>query len=910
MNKPLLTAATAAARFGLVTLFGATALIAQPASNTTSSSTDPKKEEAQKLEKFEVTGSRVKRLDVETPAPVQSFSVADIEAKGYVNVGDFIQSLPFNSGAANAIFQTASFTRGAATTNIRGLGSERFLVLIDGRRAVTYGLTTSGNRSVFDFNSLPPSAIDSIEFLKDGASAIYGADAVTGVLNVKLKKNFAGVSVGGMYGNTWGDKRGRDTGLKDVSMVAGAGSAKTHVMIAFDVKTQNSNFIRDYGITTTDYTQRLGTNKGLNQNSTLNWPANISLSAAQSAAIATATGRTFGTGNLVLVGGQPTGSPTLSGFALAPSTGIGNENRYNFAQTYQLFPAYTYMSGYVNFEHEFAENLKAFGSVSFSDNNTYYAFTPGVINYSTEGLTLPTSNPYNPFGIAMTTLLGRTNFGPVRKFDTESTGSNSVFGLRGSVLNRWDWESAVSYGVNNVTSVSRNAIRATTFQSALNGTLTGFTGRFLNPFGPSDPALTNALFTNSQATNRSETLGWDGNVSGRLFELPAGDLGMALGAEWRDTRLQTNPDTAAYLGSGGGQPLRGSRRVMSEYLELTAPIFRGPAGSAEVQAAVRHEDYSDFGNVTKPKYGVKYRLPDTRFVNVVLRGSYSESFQAPALGLMYASQTVGFTSNLVADPLRPQDPPQQQRIVTGGNPNLLPELGKTYYGGIVIELPRVRDLSFNIDYFRFRINQVIVTPSSTFLLSERGRAQFPNAIVRDNSVGNPGPILRIESVPSNNPAAYQVYRGYDLGVRYRMRNTQVGDFNFSADATRILERGSDSGLGGGFFDNVGLLFDPKWRATSSVSWRYKDYGAAVSCDYIGKFFNDGYTVAGWGENPFALIHANVSYRGFWGSTISLGANNLFNNRAPENGRETTGISPYHPTGVLGRFLFVRVRKDF
>lgn len=908
MNIPLLSAAIAAARFGLAAFLSVAALQAQaPATQPATTTTKPT-EEPQKLEKFEVTGSRVKRLDVETPAPVATFSISEIEMKGYTNIGDFIQSLPFNSGAANAIFQTASFTRGAATTNVRGLGAERVLVLIDSRRAVTYGLTTGGNRSVFDFNSLPSSAIESIEFLKDGASAIYGADAVAGVLNIKLKKNFSGLSVGGMYGNTWGDTRGRDTGYKNINMTAGASSAKTSVMVAFDLKTQNSNFIRDYGITTTDYAARLGTNKGLNQNSALNWPANVIISSAQATAIATATGRTFTAGNWGITGGQPTATPTLNNFSSLGS--IPNENRYNFAPVFQLFPAYTYLSGYVGFEHELNDSLKAFGRVSFSDNNTYYAFTPGVINYSTEGLSVPVNNPFNPFGVALTTLLGRTSFGTVRKFDTESVTTNSVLGLRGSILNRWDWESAISYGVNNVTSVSRNAIRAATFQSALNGTLTGFAGRFLNPFGPSDPGLTAALFTNSQAADRSETLAWDANVSGRLFELPAGDLGVAGGIEWRDTRLQRNPDTAAYVGSGGGLPLRGARNVLSEYVELNAPLFRGRAGSAEAQLAVRHEDYSDFGNVTKPKYGLKYRLPDTRLLNVVLRGSYSESFQAPGLGLMYASQTTGFTSNLVPDPLRPQDAPQQQRIVTGGNPNLLPELGKTWYGGLVFELPRMRDLSFNVDYFNFRINQVIVTPSSGFLLSERGRNQFPNAIVRDNTVGNPGPILRIESVPSNNPAAYQIYRGMDFGVRYRLRNTEAGDFTFSADATRILERSSDSGLGGGRFDNVGLLFDPKWRANASIGWRRKAWGAGVVCDYVGKFFNDGYTATGWGENPFAVVHTSVSYRGLWGSTVTVGANNVMNNRSPENGRETTGISPFHPTGALGRFLYVRVRKDF
>ena len=123
-----------------------------------------------------------------------TYSAVDIEAKGYTNVGDFIQSLPFNSGGANSIYQTSSFLRGASTANLRGLGSQRFLTIVDGRRAVPYALTNSGNRSVFDFNSLPAAAIESVELLTDGASAIYGSDAITGVLNIKLKKNFSGFS--------------------------------------------------------------------------------------------------------------------------------------------------------------------------------------------------------------------------------------------------------------------------------------------------------------------------------------------------------------------------------------------------------------------------------------------------------------------------------------------------------------------------------------------------------------------------------------------------------------------------------------------------------------------------------------------------------------------------------------------
>ena len=902
LRKPL------ACLFGAgLSLFAAHAAFAQ----TPSPATD-NKDEPVALEKFAVTGSRIMRRDYETPAPVVAYTAADIESKGYTNIGDFIQSLPFNTGSANSIYQTASFLRGAATTNPRGLGSQRFLTLIDGRRAVSYALTNSGGRSVFDFNSLPAAAIDSVEFLKDGASAIYGSDAITGVFNIKLKKNYSGLTASGYYGNT----QGHDTGIQQISLVAGSGTGKTRMMAAIDLKSANSNFLRDYGVTNTDYS---ASGRGINQNSTLNFPANLTLTRAQATAVGLsfpATATTASSWTFVPISGTLKANPTLADFQAAPQNPanpnavlVANENRYNFAQTYQRYPAYFYTSAFTNFEHDFNENLHAFAQFTYSDNFTFYAFTPGVINFSTEGLSLPANSPYNPFGIALTTLTARTNFGPVRKFDTESLGANFLGGLKGTILSKWNWEAAGTYGMNRVTTISRNAIRATTYQSALNGTLSGFSGAFFNPFGPSSNAnLGNALFTTSTASNRSEATSFDASIGGSLMDLPGGELGVAAGAEWRNENLVTNPDTAAYLGSGGGLPLTGDRNVTSFYVEFTAPVVK----YIELQAAVRHERYSDFGTTTKPKIAAKITLPKTKWATVLLRGSYSESFQAPALGLLYASQTIGFSSGVLQDPLRPQDPPQQQRIVTGGNPNLLPETAKSTYAGLVVEdIGGIKNFSFNLDYFKIRINQVIVTPSSTFLLSTRGLAQFPNAIVRDTTLGNPGPILRIESVPANNPDAYQIYRGIDIGVNYRLNKTRFGDFNFSAEATRTLEIGSDSGLGGGYFDNIGLFNNPKWRGQATIAWRYKEFGASFGADVIGPYFNDGFANPGWDQGAYTLCQTAVSYRGFWGTTITVGANNLFDNLPPFNGYDTSSFDPNtYSGGAMGRFLYIRVRKEF
>ena len=252
----------------------------------------------------------------------------------------------------------------------------------------------------------------------------------------------------------------------------------------------------------------------------------------------------------------------------------------------------------------------------------------------------------------------------------------------------------------------------------------------------------------------------------------------------------------------------------------------------------------------------------------------------------------------------------QIRIATGGNPNLLPEESKSYYAGFVLEdIAGVKNLSFNVDYFKFRINQVIVTPSATYLLSDRGRAQFPNAIVRESAGG---PIIRIDSVPSNNPDAYQIYKGIDIGVNYRLNNTRYGDFRFSAEATRVLEIGSDSGLGGGYFDNVGLFNNMKWRGQAAVGWNYKDFAAGVTADYIGSYWNDGFSsTVQWREAAQTLVGASVGYRGFRGYQISVGASNLFDNLPPFNGFDTSSFDPNtYGAMAMGRFVYLRVRKDF
>ena len=910
MNK-LTSKAVTAFRYALVMALGAGVLAAQDAPKVKSATEAEKQPD--KLEKFEVTGSRIKRTDFETPQPVVTYSAQAIEDTGYKNIGEFVQSLPFNSGSANSIFQGNSFTRGAITANPRGLGSNRFLTLVNGRRAVTYALTNSFNQSVFDFNSIPLAAVDSIEFLKDGASAIYGSDAITGVLNIKLKKNYTGLRTEIYAGNT----TGHDQLIKSASILAGAQTGKTAIMMVVNYQGGNSSYISDYDRSkSTDYSADAP--KGINQNSSNNFPANVNLTAAQAAAV----GFTTGSGLYVLAGGKPTSTPTLSQFGRVASA--PNANRYDFAQVYQLQPDFDNYNVYTHISHDFTSTLSAFAEFIYANAVTKYGFTPSVIQ-STQNvgtgptglLNVPANNPYNPFGIDLTNFLYRTSFGPPRIFDTDATGGNLLAGFKGQINSDWSWELASAYGYGTVASTSRNQIRANDLQAALNGT-TRTTA--LNPFGPSDnPAIANNLFTISNSSAKVTAYGTDLTVGGSIpqLPLPGGDIGISAGGELRRDKLDTRPDTSAYVGTGGGLPLTGSRTVKSVFAEVSLPIFKAKElGSFEAQIAGRHEEYSDFGKTTKPKFGAKYHVPENDFIDLVFRGSYSKAFKAPDLGRLYASQTVAFSGTVLQDPLRPQDPAQQLRIVTGGNPLLQPENARVQYLGTIIELPKrvknqwLKNLSLSVDYFDYRIDKVINTPNVNFLLSATGRAQFPSAIVRDNSTENPGPIRLVFAVPVN--LAQQSYKGYDFELNYKVTDTRIGSFDAQVRATYISDIASDSGLGGGNFHNAGLYNNPRLNMTGDFNWRFKDWGAAVFVQRNGQYLNDGYpSPIAWGEKATTTISPSIRYQGLWNTRITIGAQNVFNLEPPRNGYEVLHFDPNtYGNLATGRFLYVRVSKEF
>lgn len=872
--------------------------------------------ETLQLEAYEVTGSHIKRLEAEGPQPVASFSSAEIEARGYQTVGDFIQSLSFNSGTVNTVDLPSGvsgqpYARGATTMNPRGLGAQRFLVLLNGQRAVNYGTPDSSGNSIFDFNSIPAAAIESIDYLKDGASAIYGSDAITGVMNIKLKKSYSGLSTAVMVGNTVGD--GGDTFTRSANALAGASTAQTSVMIDASWFRQNDNVSQDYSRSpTTDY-RAFGDVKGVNDNSIGNFPFNVSLTAAQ----ATAAGFTTGSGYYVVTNGTLAASPTKGSFSYAGASGnITNANLYNFGPVTQLTPKQNNLGLLATVQHKISENLTAYAQILGTENKSTYLYSPSsitatsIVTSSGATLTIPATNPYNPFGVALNNFRGRAVFGPTRVFDVNSRAGDYVVGLDGRINSDWSWSTSLNYGSNLVTQVAKNQIKADDLQNALNGTLAGFTGSYLNPFGPSsNPALVKALFVTGTSSAEASAIDYQASTSGRLFTMPAlgggksaGDVSLAAGFEWRHENLDNNADPTNYAVNSGSTPFTASRTVTAEYVELEVPVV---AKYLELQLAARHDEYSDFGGTTNPKVA----LLSQPLSFLKLRASYSQSFKAPDLAQLYSAPVTTYTLNFT-DPLRPQDGVQSNvKVLSGGNTHLQPEKGKVWYTGGVIDLdPAVKGLSVAVDYFSFAITNVITSFSNTAVLF----TSFPNRVIRDNTQGTPGPIQYFDETPMNAAAYY--WRGFDFGLTYKLPKLAIGNFDLSLQATRINYIAYDGGAGAGPINSAGLYNYPRWTGNAQVTWRKDRFGASLGARYMGAYLNTASAPAYvWGENPIALFNGSVSYSGWHGTRFVLGCNNLLGTNPPPNGRASPSdgfdISTYSAWS-LGRFVYLKAEKRF
>ncbi len=881
-------------RAALALLLGYSLTLNAVAQAPAAASEEEKKDESVKMEAFSVTGSRIKRIDTETPQPLVRVTEADFKATGFTTLGDAIRAMPQMAG--QSLVSTdggTSFTPGVSSFNLRGLGNNNTLVLINGRRAAPYASAGfNGFQTVFDFNSIPTAAIESIEVLKDGASAIYGSDAVAGVVNINLKRDYTGMTTELSYGNTIGT----DSNERSAFVIFGAQQGKISLVTTFDFQQRASIYGRDLVYANTSDGAPFG---GFTQSS----------SAGPIGAVrGLADLVTFPAGTAFFA--TPQTNPTLA--AATPGIPL-----YNFQELSGFTPDTRSFGVYTRANYEFTENLTGFFEGSFRRSEVDIDAAPSPYFASSErgdsatgaGL-FPATNPFNPFGQNIVDLRWRITELGNRIQDITSDSPRLVAGLEGTLpWSDWSWNAALLYSKNNLTALSRNTTSDRLVQSAFNGVVINGVTKFANPFGPNDPDIINFLRITNPNYDEFEVRSADISASGSIYSLPAGDVGLAVGAEVRTERIenigtQLNRDGQIVGGSEGSDTF-GDRRLYSYYAEVNVPVFKSDTvGSMELQAAVRHESYSDFGETTKPKLAAVYRpLPE-----LLLRASFGESFLAPNLAFLYTTQSTSFTSNTLQDPLRPADPRIQVRQFGGGNPGLQPEETEVTYGGVVIQpFARkqgnlFRDLSFGVDYFKFEQDNLINRLSAAQILANPAFAPLVlrNPPAPGETVGTISAVLTTWQNLSRGE-----YEGYDFNARWILPRNEWGQFRAEVSGTYI-DNYEVTTATGTLVDLDGEYSFPQFRATATLAWNRGDWAASLFVQHIGEYL-DNFEIAR--VSAQYVINPQIAYKGWFNSTITVGVRNVLDKDPPRDLSDSKLVNE-NVNYVEPMFGYVRWSKDW
>ncbi len=881
----------------------------------------------QKIEKIEVTGSNIKRIDAESSAPIQIITADEIRRSGRQTVTELLRELPSNAaGGLTELSGSGSFSTGAASASLRGLGSSATLVLLNGRRVAPYGLADPnfGQSAAVNLNSIPLDVIERIEVLKDGASAIYGSEAIAGVINIILRKDFKGTQFG-VQGSS--NKSGQYTN-ETVTGTFGFG----------DLARNKYNVFGNVEIYHQDHVLFRDVDSFLNRNEYRN---NFLVGVETSAYSPYLTYRTNSTGAV---------APS-AGATCPPSRVVSSQVFLGFPGTMCLYdnvgrteivPKVDRASFFSRGTYELTGSTQLFGEAGFVQSKTYYLGYPqavgqgtgGTFNPSTGALNaspqvLPVGHPNNPFGVA-TQFRGR--FDAVGPQDNEVISKTTrLLGGVKSTLGSFDVESALLYNETKQDTTNYNSIR----YSQLIAGITGNGYNFLNP--TAGPVTPSTLRIDAKDHAKSSFTIADVKASGEIGALPGGPIGVASGLEFRREERVVNPDPAKLIGEVFGRGIAsadGQRNVSTVFAELNLPVIK----AVEVQAAARFDHYSDYGNSFTPKFAASWAATSA----LKFRGSFARGFRAPSLTENSKSAASGFFNGF-NDPRRCR-PPGFPTVTVGcgisapaliiANPNVKPEKSESWSGGFIFE-PTVES-SISIDYFAIaRKNEITFTSLNDLLINEGSSdPRYANKIVRDPTntsttlPGDPGAILYINT-GFDNLGETRV-KGMDIDARYRMSIDEFGKLTFNLNATNYFEQKGSGAPGAILVSFNGYRNAPVWRAQFRTNWEMGNWSTTGTVNYLDGFRPWGNPdtqsaatkaqIATCGDPNNALylgvcrvkdyvtVDLGTEYRGFKNLRLSFIVRNLENTKPSKDPRATPfNTAWYQPQGmnfVLGaRYTF-------
>ncbi len=925
------------------------------------------------LQTVVVTGSRIRSVDVETQQPVFTMTQADIQKTGLTTVGDIVQHMTsMGTPAFNKSTVLASnFEQGGSYADMRNLGAERVLVLVNGKRWVT------GINGFTDLSNIPSALIQRVDVLKDGASSVYGSDAITGVLNFVLNDQFEGAQASAYYGE---NQRG-DGQTTQYDFTVGGQNDTSSVIFNASYNKQDVVWARERALTRYGY----GPDHADDALGVGPWGWIVSPGGDLLAHDHT------GTDSLGLGQGADSRNPANYHLYEGDPT-----DRFNYTwQEMQRIPT-ELNSIFTHASHDLTQNISVNATAMYADRRS----TTQIAGYPLNSYAQPNSpvfidaaNYYNPYPGNDLEFYRRTIELPrISRNDFKSYHlDGGVQGFFDFGEHEWNWDVGFNYNRGDGTVSGSGNINLLALRQALGPS-------FLNADGvvqcgtPADPIPLGTSLSAGQCTpvdliggpsastaeglqyinaltkeNYSSTIrSYTANITGGVFNLPAGELAFAAGVESRSVSGYDRPDLASQSGLTSdlaANSTSGRYRVNEVYVELNAPLLKDLPGaqSLSVDVASRYSHYSNFGGTTNNKYGFKWKP----IQDLLVRGNYAEGFRAPTVGDLFgggsqtfdtfldpcdsvygaAASNAAVASQCAAQGLpagfrqldqggQPITSPGGTQSATpfnagAGNATLQPETARTRTLGVVYSPSYVRGLDVTLDWYGIRIENLITAIDANYVLNQcyvSNAANYCAAFGRDPASGQIVTLNR-----GNANLGYRKAEGYDLGVNYRFPITDYGNFAAHLQAAYVSKYESQSAPGAVVSEGVGIYPVYRTRANLSLDWSMGDWGATWTTRYYSALkdycYSDAecnmpdYTSPSWDGGTGAQRRGATAFNDLqlrwsapWNAEVAVGANNIFNKKPSllyyANFNGYNSASSIDPNLDLDRYYYVRYTQKF
>ena len=872
---------------------------------------DAAKEDASDLDEIVVTGSRLKS-QVEGAEPVLTIDASQFKATGETSVADVLRDGVFNSFGS---FQGGSGQSGGAqgeqNISLRGLGSARTLILLNGRRMASS--PSSGGASQ-NLSVIPFAAVDRIEILKDGASAIYGSDAIGGVINIILKQDFEGMRVSAQASRP-SDEGGADN---SASMVLGMNGEKGNIVVSAETFSREIVRYRDRDYFRPDISTRAGADAALAVGllSPTGNPGSFIRLTPTGAPITATANPTFG-------GFQPfadcpatfggTANP-LSGRVTATSANGGVQCAFDFGGVAGYSNSLNRDNLGVNANYQINDSVNFFFSSTQARTKSYGLFAPTP---NTARLVVAAASPSNPtrgtglvsdvqVSLRLTPAGNRDSY-VYENIQFTNAGFNGSLDLFGGA----NWETSVSHNRYKQDGFGYNYIIAPILQQEVTA------GR-LNPF---DPASVAAVARRASTTITNDNIyretAIDAKLDWSLFQIEDRDVPFLIGGEYRDQLYGATTDQQAQAGNvvgSAGSAGNGTRGQYAIYSEAKFPVLE----NLEIGAAVRFDSYSDFGTATSPKISLAYRPMD----ELLLRASFGQGFRAPSLDNLYSASGEGFPNAIdrqgcaLVGIAQANCRSQQFRAISGGNRDLTAEESDNLSLGLVYS--PMDDLNFNLDFYKIKVDGQISSLAVQEVLDREfefcaGRAGCVFSLVDRTT----NPIQPTAFTSLQNIASLET-RGIDFGVNYALE-TDIGRWGIGFEYGLVDSFKTADAVGEQLAERVGYTGTPEQRAGLTGTWSMDAFDVSLGVNYVDGFKDCDAPDVGDAEElacglptipSFTSVDLQAGWQTSWDGSLSVGVRNLFDRKPPFSNRDGDIFRGLHEDGFFSRTPFVNYTQNF